>query len=152
MPSRSTAGRTGAFPRRAADLLPELRDALRREGDVAPSEESVRVLGRVVAGYLRTSPLTLEACEGARWQAVSAFAAAYPRWWQSGGAPYPLVAGLLDDVFHQRKIAPPRAEVLAALHRLAAGILRRKAAPATRAAQLAVADWLASLYLAGSLE
>ncbi len=152
MRSRSTAGRAGGFPCRAADLLPDLGAALRSEGEVAPSKESVYVLSRVVAGYLRTSPLNVEASEGARWQAVSAFAAAYPRWWQSDSAPHPLLVGLLDDVFHQRRTAPPAAEALAVLHRLAAGILRRKAAPATRAAQLAIADWLASLYLVGSLE
>jgi len=135
---------------RPSDLLRELREALRLDGHLPPGDEELLVLCRAVAGYLRTSPLALDGLDEARRRAVAAFASAYPGWWQSDDAPYLLVAALLDDVFHQREVATPPAGVIDVLHRLAIGLLRRKAAPATHAAQLAMADWLASLYLVGS--
>jgi hypothetical protein len=146
------AGETGARPRPFAptDLLTDLREALRLEGELPPCDEKVLVLCRVVTGYLRTSPLAFEGPDDAREHAIAAFAAAYPRWWHGEDAPYLLVARLLDDVFHQREVAPPPSAVVAMLHRIALGLLRRKGARATHAAQLAMADWLASLYLLGS--
>ncbi|HEY8514176.1 MAG TPA: hypothetical protein VIS07_01530 [Candidatus Binatia bacterium] len=63
---------------------------------------------------------------------------------------YGRVAALLDDVFHQREVALPTPAEMDQLHRLTVALMQRRSMPASHAAQLAMADWIASLYLAGS--
>lgn len=132
------------------DLAALVKEESQRQGEVPPSDQRIDALCAVVAGYLRTGPPLLLAADEARELAIGAFVMALPSWSQTDSSDYPLVAALLDDVFHQRELPTPPMATIELLHRLTIGLMRSKALPQTHAAQLAMADWIASLYLAGS--
>jgi hypothetical protein len=133
----------------AADLVATVTDEFQLQGEVPPSDEKVLALARVIVGYLRTSPLPDSLSLTGQTVAVAAFVGACPAWWTRDFQDYGKLAALLDDVFHQREVEVPSMVVLDLLHGVTAGIMRRKRMPRTQAAQLAMADWMASLYLAG---
>jgi hypothetical protein len=136
-------------PIHAADLLDAVHDEFRRQGEVAPNEEKLLVIARVITGFLRTSPVPDAAGLQGQATAISAFVGACPAWWTHDYRDLAKLAALLDDVFHQREVPVPTPVALDMLHGLGAGILRSKRLPHGDAVQLAIADWIASLYLAG---
>lgn len=131
-----------------SDLLDLVTEEFQRQSEVPPCEEKTRVLCRVITGFLRTTPALLGSMERTREMAVIAFVSACPSWFETAIDDYPLVPAMLDDAFHQREIPAPPPPAIEMLSRIAVGIMRSKGAPRTRTAQLAMADWMASLYLA----
>jgi len=133
----------------ADDLMHLVKDEFHEQGEVPPCAEKILVLSRVIAGYLRTCPLA--DCAGLEGQsvAIASFVAACPAWWTRDSRDYGKLAALLDDVFHQREAGLPSTVAMEMLHGVTAGIMRAKRLPRTQAAQLAMADWIATLYLAG---
>jgi len=130
------------------ELKDDVTNEFERQGEVPPGDAALSALRRVIAGFLRTSPLQAPASLTSH-GAIGAFVGACPGWWVRDLSDYPMVASLLDDVFQEHGITGPAPELMAMLHRLTVGILRGRRAPRTHAAQLAVSDWVASLYLAG---
>jgi len=133
---------------RAADLVEVVRDEFQRQGEILPPAEKLLVLARVIAGYARTSPLQT-AVDDLTELAVTAFVTACPVWWTRDHCDYGKVAAFLDDALHQREVTLPTPAAMDLLHGLTIGLMRRKQMPRTHAAQLAMADWVAALYLAG---
>lgn len=133
----------------AADLVDEVHDEFHRQGEVPPGSDKILVIARVIAGHLRTCPLPDATSAEGQATAITSFVSACPAWWTHDYRNYGKLAALLDDVFHQREVAVPTPDAMDMLLALAAGIMRRKRLPRSDAAQLALADWIASLYLAG---
>lgn len=134
----------------AAELVDALRRQFVAQGELAPSDGHLLALARVAAGFLRTSPLPDAATGEARRLAVQAFVTAALGWWVRERGEYGRVAGLLDDVFRQRETPVPDGDAMEMLLAVAVGLLRqRRVPPHANGAQLALADWLASVYLAG---
>lgn len=134
----------------APDLQDLVREEFAQQGDLVPSEEQVIVLSRVVAGYLRTSPLPhLRAPEG-HLLVASSFVAACLGWWTRDVGDHDRLASLLEDVFHQRESGLPGTGPMEILIALGVGLLRQRQVAPSHPAQLAIADWIATLYLAGA--
>jgi hypothetical protein len=133
---------------RAADLVDVVRDEFEKQGEILPPEEKLLVLARVITGYARTSPLQA-AVDDLTELAVTAFVTACPAWWTRDHGDYGKVAAFLDDALHQREITQPTSAAMDMLRGLTIGLMRRKQMPPTHAAQLAMTDWVAVLYLAG---
>ncbi|MEW6270204.1 MAG: hypothetical protein AB1689_13015 [Thermodesulfobacteriota bacterium] len=133
----------------ARDLVPSVLKELQRRGEVVPGDERLAALCRLMAGYLRTTPVQLATLDETIAAVVAGFVAAWPGWWTHDYTDYGRVAGLLDDAFHQREPVPSPTE-MDVLHRLTVGLMRSRQMPPSHAAQLAMADWVATLYLAGA--
>jgi hypothetical protein len=133
----------------ATDLLATIEKEFGQQGQVPPSGEKILTLARVIVGHLRTSPMPDSPSAEGQAMAVASFVAACPVWWTRDYSDYGKLAALLDDVFHQREVAVPARAAMDMLHGITAGIMRRKRLPGTDVAQLAMADWIAALYLAG---
>lgn len=134
----------------ARDLIELVRGELARHGEVVPPDEQLLVVARVVAGYLRTSPLPDGATTRVRLLAVQAFAATTFGWWTREVGDYRRVATPLEVVFHQRETPPPDAATMDMLLAMTVGLLRqRQIRPTESILHLLVADWLVALYLAG---
>ena len=134
----------------ARDLLDLIRDEVALQGEVVPSEERLLVVARVVAGYLRTSPLSYAATAQGRHLAVQAFVETTLGWWTRDVGDYGRVATPLDIVFQQRETAPPDPVTTDMLLAMTVGLLRqRQIGPHATTLHLLVADWLVALYLAG---
>lgn len=133
----------------ATDLMDLVKDEFHQQGEVPPAEEKILALSCVIAGYLRTCPLPDCASLQGQSLAITSFVGACPAWWTRDSRDYGKLAALLDDVFHQREVGVPGAVVMEILHGVTAGIMRSKRLPRTEAVQLAMADWIATLYLAG---
>lgn len=134
----------------AADLLDLLRRQFDEQGELAPPDGHLLALARVAVGFLRTSPLPdTSSADGQRLVLRSLVATAFG-WWTRDAGEYVRVAALLDDVFRQRETPVPDRAAMEMLLTVALGLLRqRRIPPHANAPQLAIADWLASLYLAG---
>jgi hypothetical protein len=133
----------------ATDLMDLVKDEFQQQGEVPPCADKILVLSRVIAGYLRTCPLPECASLQGQSLAITSFVGACPPWWTRHSRDYGKLAALLDDVFHQREVGVPSAAAMEMLNGVTAGIMRSKRLPRTEAAQLAMADWIATLYLAG---
>ena len=134
----------------AANLVDTLRGQFDAQGELAPSDGHLIALARVVAGFLRTSPLADAATEDGRLLVLQSFVATAFGWWTRDHGDDARIAALLDDVFRQRETPVPDAAALDMLVTVTSGLLRRRNIPSNaNAPQLAIADWLASLYLAG---
>jgi hypothetical protein len=133
----------------AADLVDAVHDEFQRQGEIPPPPDKVLVIARVVTGHLRTCPLPDAASPQGQAIAVASFVGACPAWWTHDYREYGRLAALLDDVFRQREVGIPPPAAMDTLLGLVAGIMRRKQLPRSESAQLALADWIASLYLAG---
>jgi len=134
----------------ASDLIEAVTEEFKRRGEVPPSAERTLVLCRVVAGFLRTLPIPPDPATEPQAAVIAAFVAACPGWGSANDEDYDSVAALIDDVFHQREVSVPSAAAMDLLHRLTVGVMRRRKMPQSREAQLAMADWMASLYFAGN--
>jgi hypothetical protein len=133
----------------ADDLLDLVREEFTQQGDLVPGDDQVLVLARVVAGYLRTSPLPQLLSPGGEMVVAASFVGACLGWWTRDVGDYTRLAALLDDVFHQRESGRPSGPGMEILLALGAGIMRQRHLRASQPAQLAIADWIATLYLAG---
>lgn len=134
----------------ATELLELVREEFAQQGDVIPCDEKLLALARVATGFLRTSPLLQSATPQGQIVVVQAFVATCLGWWTRDFGAYGKVAALLDDVFHQRETHVPDAATMDMLLALTVGLLRRRRIDANASvAQLAITDWLATLYLAG---
>ena len=135
---------------RADQLIGPLRTQFAVQGEIVPPEEHLLALARIAAGFLRTSPLQGSATAEGRRQVVEALVATALGWWTRNPGEYVRTGPLLDDVFRQRETAVPDGAAMEMLLAVAVGLLRRRRiAPQSTGPQLAIADWLASLYLAG---
>lgn len=134
----------------ASSLIDALRRHFDEQGELAPPDGHLLALARVAAGFLRTSPLPDTTTEDGRRRVLQSLVAMAFGWWTRDPGDYARVAPLLDDVFRQRETSVPDGPAMEMLLTLAAGLLRqRHVPPQANAPQLAIADWLASLYLAG---
>lgn len=135
---------------RASDLIGLVRTQFDEQGEIAPPEDHLFALARVAAGFLRTSPLRgNDTAEGQR-QVVGSLVTVAFGWWTRDAGEYVHTAALLDDVFRQRETAVPDGAAMEMLLAVAVGLLRQRGIPpAAKRPQLAIADWIASLYLAG---
>ena len=134
----------------AATLVDTLRGQFDAQGELAPSDGHLIALARVAAGFLRTSPLSDTATEDGTLSVLQSFVATTFGWWTRDQGDDARIAALLDDVFRQRETPVPDAAALDMLVTVTSGLLRRRNIPSNaNAPQLAIADWLASLYLAG---
>ena len=134
----------------AADLLDVLRRQFDEQGELAPPDGHLLALARVAAGFLRTSPLPDTSTADGQRRALQSLVATAFGWWTRDPGEYVRVAALLDDVFRQRETAVPDRAAMEMLLTVAVGLLRqRRIPPEANAPQLAIADWLSSLYLAG---
>lgn len=134
----------------AADLLDELRRQFVEQGELAPPDGHLLALARVAAGFLRTSPLPEASTADGQARALQSLVATAFGWWTRDSGQYVGVAALLDDVFRQRETPVPDGAAMEMLLTVAVGLLRqRRVPPHANAPQLAVADWLSALYLAG---
>lgn len=132
-----------------AELAAAVRDAVGQYADLEVTDDRVAALCTLATGFLRTGPLVAmfpdEAKDAVVAGFVRAFATAPP-----ADEPYGLVRGQVAAAFHQRELAAPHASALDVLHRTAVGLLAAKRLAAAEATQLAMADWITSVYLAGS--
>jgi hypothetical protein len=134
----------------AADLIEALREQFDAQGEIAPPDAHLLALGRVATGFLRTSPLAGDGTADGRRDVLRSFVATALGWWTRDHADDRGIDTLLHDVFHQRETPVPDAAAMELLVTVAAGLLRRRRIPPHAAGpRLAIADWLASLYLAG---
>ncbi|MBM4245936.1 MAG: hypothetical protein FJ148_19385 [Deltaproteobacteria bacterium] len=133
-----------------SNLVELARSQFGEQGELVPPEGHLLALARVAAGFLRTSPVPGGAAADAQRLVVQSFVHAAFGWWRRDPGEYVRLATLLDDVFRQREIRVPDGGTMEMLLAIAVSLLRRRRVPATAtSAQLAVADWLSSLYLAG---
>lgn len=134
----------------AAELVDLLRRQFDEQGELAPPDGHLVALARVAAGFLRTSPLPDASTTDGQHLVLQSLVTTAFGWWTRDPGEYVRVAALLDDVFRQRETPVPDRAAMEMLLTVAIGLLRRRGIPPhANAPQLAVADWLASLYLAG---
>jgi hypothetical protein len=133
------------------DLVDLLRDQFDAHGERVPPDGNLDALARVAAGFLRTSPVPGMSAPGGQLLAARSFVIVALGWWTCAGGDYPRIATLLDDAFLQRETPVPEPAAREMLRAIAVGLLRQRSiAPHATVAQLAIVDWLAALYLAGS--
>lgn len=138
------------FELQATELMDLLREHFDQQGELAPPDPNLLALARVATGFLRTSPLPDTASEDGRRRVLQSLVATSLGWWTRDLGDYPRVAALLDDVFRQRETAVPDGAAMEMLVTVTTGVLRQRRIPSSaKAPQLAIADWLASIYLAG---
>jgi hypothetical protein len=116
-----------------------------------PPEAQLQALARVATGFLRTSPVPGMSAAGGQLLVAESFVIVALGWWTPSQNDYARVATLLDDAFHQRETPLPDSAASEMLRAITVGLLRQRSiAPHATAAQMAIVDWLAALYLAGS--
>jgi len=133
----------------AGELEGAVREALEQYGRTDVPDDLVAALCVVAAGFLRTGPVVAIFPEEAKEGVVAGFVRAFVTA-PSDDEPYRLVRQFLADAFHQRELPAPPPVSLDVLHRTTVGLMAAKALSAAVAAQLAMADWMASVYLAGT--
>lgn len=157
--SRSTAEPSARDDRGPADdrtvhpdgLTRLLREQFAAQDERVPPDLQLVALARVATGFVRTSPVPgASSAEGQR-VAARSFVLGACGWWTTDGTGDGRLSSLIDDAFHQREVPLPDPPARAMLIAIAVGLLRQRGiGPRAHAAQLAMVDWLAALYLAGS--
>lgn len=130
-----------------------LQEQFVAHGERVPPPPQLAALARVAAGFVRTSPLPgASTADGQRLVARS-FVLGACGWWTTDPSNQGRLPSQLDDAFHQREVPLPDPAARAMLIAIAVGLLRRGGIGRSgHRAQLAVVDWLAALYLAGSAD
>lgn len=143
----------GEFDVHPDRMVTLLREQFAEQDERVPPEPQLAALARVSAGFLRTSPVPgASAPDGQRLVARSFVLGAFG-WWTSDSAGDARLAAMLDDAFHQREVPLPEPAARQMLLAVAVGLLRRRGIGRRPSGpQLAMVDWLAALYLAGSAD
>ena len=136
-------------PISAHEVLELVREEFAHQGEVLPGDDKLVVLAQVATGYLRTCPLPESVTPQGQTICVAAFVTACLGWWTRDVGGFGRIATFLDDAFHQRETGVPPAAAMEMLLTVTTGLMRRRQVNPTHAAQLAMADWITSLYLAG---
>ncbi len=131
------------------ELTAAVREAVGQYADLEIKDDQVAALCTLAAGFLRTGPLVAAFPEEAKEGVVAGFVRAFATT-PGGDESYRLVPGQVAAAFHQRELPAPPEAALDVLHRTTVGLMAAKRLSSAEATQLAMADWITSVYLAGS--